>query len=216
MSDSLYTNMNETGDYGDTLGSLPPSRFKFKDKMEDIKEATLEGSQFDAQFPEERVSVELPLSHIQKERSSPRTQRDELASAQHNGTVPHNNIAAPNRPKTTLRRTSSEKSLPENDKLHTPSIFRSSQESYKPGQLKKSGSLVNGNISRTSSIERPDGDSRVSSQLSNFKTGRSRPNTNDESPGINTRIAAANAAILAPRDTASVIQKKGRVVEHAW
>lgn len=83
-------------DGGDTLGSLPPPRVKFKEKMEDIREATIEGSQFEAQFPEERTPLPVPIK-------SPRPQTPRNAQT--------SDIA--NRPKTTLRRSTSEKSVPE-------------------------------------------------------------------------------------------------------
>lgn len=85
-------------DGGDTLGSLPPPRVKFKEKMEDIREATIEGSQFEAQFPEERTPVVLPIK-------SPRPQTPKHP--------PTSDVA--NRPKTTLRRSLSEKMIQDNN-----------------------------------------------------------------------------------------------------
>ena len=129
-------------DGGDILGSLPPSKVKFKDKMEDIREATIEGSQFEAQYPEERT--QLPLVAESPQPSTPRP-----------NTSAHKPVPQP-RPKTTLRRTASEKSVedvPVNENLNNtiPASLKFGENST----LSSRGPSLNGSptISRKSTQE---------------------------------------------------------------
>ncbi|XP_045172440.2 uncharacterized protein LOC123534316 isoform X10 [Mercenaria mercenaria] len=146
----------------DILGSLPPPRVKWKEqKMEDIKEATLEGSQFEAQFPEERPSVQLPIDSprpptprhppqgfdditASKTPTHPRLRSDDptasktprhlrpgsddpaASKSRPSSDVPKEKV---NRPKTTLRRTASEKSTSDKD-ANSPAISRKSTQEF--------------------------------------------------------------------------------------
>lgn len=139
----------------DILGSLPPPRVKWKEQMEDIKEATLEGSQFEAQFPEDRTSVQLRLDSPRPqtpryprpssgtspaEKSRPSSEVTPTSKSQTIEEVP---APAPkvrpssdvppkekvNRPKTTLRRTTSERSNNDVD-INSPVISRKSTQEF--------------------------------------------------------------------------------------
>ena len=126
---------NKMADGGDTLGSLPPPRVKFKDQMEDIREATIEGSQFEAQFPEERVPVPLPLV---SSKLTPRPQTPRQS----------NTTDTINRPKTTLRRTTSERSVIEEDE---PALSLSRKPTNE--QIPRKGPYDSPTISRKSTQE---------------------------------------------------------------
>lgn len=130
-------------DGDDILGSLPPTRVKWKEQMEDIKEATLEGSQFEAQFADDRASVKLVSEPPRP--PTPRFSRPESEARQNDDvlkTRPSSEVAnsQTKRPKTTLRRTTSEKQTIDQE-TKSPAISRkSTQELLSTSRSRQQGS----------------------------------------------------------------------------
>lgn len=130
-------------DGDDTLGSLPPTRVKWKEQMEDIKEATLEGSQFEAQFADDRASVKLvsepprpPTPRFSRPESEVR-QNDDVPKTRPSSEVVNSQT---NRPKTTLRRTTSEKQTIDQE-TKSPAVSRkSTQELLSTSRSRQQGS----------------------------------------------------------------------------
>lgn len=153
-------------DGDDTLGSLPPPRVKWK--MEDIKEATLEGSQFEAQFPEEKTSVPVNLV-------SPRQPTPKQPQPSQTVTTPSN--VTSNRPKTTLRRSGSEKTVTDQTggKSPPPSRKSSLDISHNPTNQRE--------VANTSFMSR-----RMSSQEgAKLHTTSSIKKINNDSPAVSRK-----------------------------
>lgn len=158
-------------DGGDTLGSLPPPRVKFKEKMEDIREATIEGSQFEAQFPEERAPISVPIN---SPRPSPRPQ-----------TPRHSNASdATNRPKTTIRRTTSERTVADPNEEDQSNLSLSRKSTHE--SMARKSAYDSPTISRKSTQEHLGRKSSLDGSISKPGTGHhsttktsntSQPNT---------------------------------------
>lgn len=226
----------------ETIAPLPTKGVTFKDfnaHLPDIKEATLEGSQFEAP-----AYTGALVPQYQANTAQPGTNKEPLDS--------DNGNTGASRPKTSIpRRTNSEKSLKDEDIPKTSTISRKpTQENLRPDTItprKRTPDLTevngHGNISdrrgsnsqisrKTPICETPDirSTSRISRKGTNgdiHSHGHlSRKGTNSEIPqsrkGVYrepTRQSALKQHVdgenVTP-ESREVVQRKGKVVTDAW
>ena len=122
----------------DEISPLPTKGVTFKDfntHLPDIKEATLEGSQFEAPAYTGSLSPPGPPGSEPKNSSSDKTPDSEPKKLSSEKTPEFGNTTT-QRPKTTVRRTISEKSLQDEEITKSPNISRKpTQDSLRPGTV---------------------------------------------------------------------------------
>ena len=217
----------------DDLSPLPTKGVTFKDfntHLPDIKEATLEGSQFEAPVYTGTLSPSRSATPIK------------LKSPLERLPLPDASGSAIPRPKTSVpRRTASEKSLKEDELPKSTNISRNpSQNSLQPGamdlhdgHLSERSVYSNSQLSirRTPHLETSDlrsnshlsakgsnGDSRSHSQISRKLTnGDVTPHGKKETPSRQSSLKPRNAegGYVTP-ESREIVRRKGKVVENSW
>lgn len=224
----------------ETISPLPTKGVTFKDfntHLPDIKEATLEGSQFEA--PAYTGALAPPHPATPKQSVSPSERPPDAGGS---------NVQ---RPKTTMaRRTASEKLLREEDLPNSSSIPRNpSQNSLRPGTVsphkmsldlsdvngntserslnshqsssRKTSHLESANLRSNSQISRKftNGDSRSHSQISRKGTNGDltshsrKGEMSSRQPSVKHMSLDSGNVTPGSRD---IVRRKGRVVENSW